>query len=103
MFTKPEDIDQNLVEQRKGVYREELTLWNNYLEGRTFIAGSDFSFADVLLFPAIASATRQGVNFEEKFPNLHAYYERHKTRPSIIATTPPHWATSNGSSIGADI
>lgn len=103
MFNKPEDVDQNIVEQRKGVYREELALWNNHLEGRTFIAGSNFSFADVLLFPSIATAARQGVNLAEKYQNLHAYYEAHKTRPSIVATTPPHWATSEGANIASDI
>ena len=57
---------------------------------KSFLAGNDFTMADVYFFPYLAFAVRMGMDIE-KYPNLKAYYEKVCGRPSIKATWPPHW------------
>ncbi|XP_017340785.1 glutathione S-transferase rho [Ictalurus punctatus] len=73
--------------------KTELKLWEGYLQkmGKgSFLAGRNFSMADVIFFPVFAFLPRFGLS-KERYPNLMEYYERVKERPSIKSTWPPHW------------
>jgi GST-like protein len=54
---------------------------NRRLEGRDFIAGSDYTIADIACYPWIVPHERQGQKLED-FPHLKAWFERIKARPS---------------------
>ncbi|XP_060771547.1 glutathione S-transferase A-like isoform X2 [Neoarius graeffei] len=74
--------------------KTEITLWEGYLQkmGKgSFLAGRNFSMADVIFFPVFAFLPRFGLS-KERYPNLMEYYEMLKERPSIKASWPPHWA-----------
>lgn len=93
-FNKPEERDQATIDKRKDAFLDELKVWEGYLEklgGDSYIAGKDFSMADVIVFPHIALFVRLGVKLGERFPRLAAYFEKVKARPSVEATWPPHW------------
>ncbi|XP_072528229.1 glutathione S-transferase rho [Salminus brasiliensis] len=71
----------------------ELKLWESYLEkmGKgSYLAGKNFSMADVVVFPYIAYFPRFGLR-KERYPRLMEYYELVKERPSVKASWPPHW------------
>ncbi|XP_048731048.1 glutathione S-transferase A-like isoform X1 [Ostrea edulis] len=77
--------------------KEELDRWDGYL-GQTgaFIAGPNFTMADVYFFPFVGFGVWLGLGLD-KFPNLKAYYERACTRPSVKATWPPDWKENKSS------
>jgi len=54
---------------------------NHRLEGRDFIAGTDYSIADIASYPWIVPHERQGQNLDD-FPNLKAWFHRIAERPS---------------------
>uniref|UniRef100_A0A8C1HUE7 GST C-terminal domain-containing protein n=1 Tax=Cyprinus carpio carpio TaxID=630221 RepID=A0A8C1HUE7_CYPCA len=71
----------------------ELKLWDGYLEkmGKgSYLAGKNFTMADVVCFPIIALFPRLHCP-PERCPRLMEYYEMLKDRPSIKANWPPHW------------
>ncbi|XP_048403189.1 glutathione S-transferase A-like [Stegostoma tigrinum] len=84
------------VERNKKALKEELMLWERYLEKLgpgSYIAGKNFTMADVMLFPQVAFAVRFGLS-TDKYPKLMEYYMKVKERPSIQASWPPHWKES---------
>ena len=54
---------------------------NRQLEGRDFIAGDDYSIADIASYPWIVPHERQGQKLEN-FPHLKAWFERVAARPA---------------------
>ncbi|RXN17043.1 glutathione S-transferase A-like protein [Labeo rohita] len=71
----------------------ELKLWEGYLEkmGKgSYLAGKNFTMADVVCFPVIAYLPYLHCP-KERCPRLMEYYEMVKDRPSIKASWPPHW------------
>ncbi|XP_076005852.1 glutathione S-transferase A-like [Genypterus blacodes] len=56
----------------------------------SYLAGSFFSLANVLVFPTVASLFRFGLP-AGRFPQLSQYYAALKELPSIKASWPPHW------------
>ena len=58
--------------------------------GHDFVAGKQFTLADVFFFPFLAWAWRMSLDFN-KFPNIKKYFESVRERPSVKATWPPHW------------
>ncbi|KAK9818236.1 hypothetical protein WJX72_009208 [[Myrmecia] bisecta] len=72
--------------------KAELKFWESYVAGG-FVAGSEFSIADISLAPFLLSVERYGGELKD-FPNLKKYAETLKARPSIAKTFPPHWKTS---------
>jgi len=54
---------------------------NRRLEGRDFIAGDEYSIADIACYPWIVPYQRQGQDLED-FPNLKAWFHRIAERPS---------------------
>ncbi|XP_038663098.1 glutathione S-transferase A-like [Scyliorhinus canicula] len=79
--------------RNKSALTTEFTLWEGYLGKmgpRSYIAGKNFTMADVVLFPQLALCVRFGLS-QKRYPCLLDYYNRVKERPSIQATWPPHW------------
>ncbi|XP_061177605.1 glutathione S-transferase A-like [Saccostrea echinata] len=89
--TKEEDRKEEDVTKKMDALKEELNRWEGYLgETKAFLAGPDFSMADVYFYPYIAFAVRMGLELE-KLPNLKVYFDKASARPSLQATQPPHW------------
>ncbi|KAM9385716.1 uncharacterized protein KZ484_007241 [Pholidichthys leucotaenia] len=78
------------VKRNRECLCEELKLWEKYLQDGPgpYLAGKDFSLADVLIFPNIAFLFRFGL-CEQRFPKITEYYKCLIERPSIKATWPP--------------
>jgi GST-like protein len=53
------------------------------LDGRPFIAGSDYSIADMAAYPWIVPHKRQGQNLDD-FPNVKHWFETIRARPATI-------------------
>jgi GST-like protein len=53
------------------------------LEGRAFIAGTDYSIADMAAYPWIVPHKRQGQNLDD-FPNVKHWFETIRSRPATI-------------------
>jgi GST-like protein len=57
---------------------------NKRLEGRKFIAGDDYTIADMACYPWIVSHEKQQQDLNE-FPNLKRWFEAIQSRPATIA------------------
>ena len=53
------------------------------LEGRAFIAGADYSIADMAAYPWIVPHKRQGQNLDD-FPNVKRWFANIRARPATI-------------------
>jgi GSH-dependent disulfide-bond oxidoreductase len=53
------------------------------LAGRAFIAGSDYSIADMAAYPWIVPHKRQAQNLDD-FPNLKRWFETIRARPATV-------------------
>ena len=66
-------------------YSDETTrlygVLNKQLEGRHFVAGNEYSIADIAIYPWIVSHELQGQNLDD-FPALNVWFERIKARPA---------------------
>ena len=54
---------------------------NGRLDGRAFIAGDDYSIADMAAYPWIVPHEAQGMELAD-FPHLEAWFERIRARPA---------------------
>lgn len=68
-----------------------------------FLAGDTFTLGDIDLITLLTMADRQALKLEGRFDNLKAYYERNKDRPSVVASYPPHFRTSDSPRVMADL
>ncbi|XP_012686882.1 glutathione S-transferase A-like [Clupea harengus] len=91
-FRVPAEEKHEATEKRnKEAATTEFQLWEGYLQKTgPYIAGKNFSMADVVFFPTLALAFRLGMR-QTKYPKLGAYHGFLKDRPSIKATWPTHW------------
>ncbi|XP_044027262.1 glutathione S-transferase A [Siniperca chuatsi] len=80
------------VKRNREALSTEVKLWERYLQkaSGSFLAGKNFSLADVVVYPSIAYLYRFGL-CEERYPKLAAYYNSLKDRPSIKTSWPPTW------------
>ncbi|KAA6426158.1 MAG: hypothetical protein FRX49_04010 [Trebouxia sp. A1-2] len=83
-----EELDNKVKELKK-----ELGYWESYLGSNKYIAGMQYSLADVAIGPNLMFATRLGGKFKE-FPGLARYVTMLKERPSFQKSWPPHWKES---------
>ncbi|XP_016107743.1 glutathione S-transferase A-like [Sinocyclocheilus grahami] len=84
---------ESALKRNKESLIAELKLWDGYLEkmGKgSYLAGKNFTMADVVCFPVIAFFPRLHCP-PERCPRLMEYYKMLKDRPSIKASWPPHW------------
>jgi GST-like protein len=78
----PEKIDYAVDRYTKECNRLYGVL-NKRLADRAFVAGDDYSIADMASYPWIERHERQGQTLEE-FPNLKRWFEAIKARPATI-------------------
>ncbi|XP_060771549.1 glutathione S-transferase A-like isoform X2 [Neoarius graeffei] len=93
-FVPEPERQESALKRHMENLKTEVTLWEGYLQkmGKgSFLAGRNFSMADVIFFPIVAFLPDYGLS-KERYPNLMEYYEMLKERPSIKASWPPHWA-----------
>ncbi|XP_076005818.1 glutathione S-transferase A-like [Genypterus blacodes] len=94
-FVPEAERHESALKRNREVLDTELQLWEGYLlklgsGSGSYLAGSFFSLADVLVFPTVATLFRFGLP-AGRFPQLSQYYAALKERPSIRASWPPHW------------
>ncbi|XP_047128874.1 glutathione S-transferase A [Hydra vulgaris] len=97
MRTKPENIDEVYMNEKKKELAVELEYWERYLSGE-YLAGSEFTMADVFFAPLLCVLVRSGLSLEFR-PHLKVYYEKIILRPSIQASWPPHYKTTPNTTI----
>ncbi|WP_428382510.1 glutathione S-transferase family protein [Nevskia ramosa] len=72
------------IEDRVGKLLAECRLWEGYLGKGPYFVGEMYSLADIVVLPFFAVAI-DGLGLPVcDFPNLHAWYERCKSRPSVV-------------------
>lgn len=64
----------------------ELAHWERYATGRRYLAGDDFTLADIAVFPLLMHFEAMGFDFARRTPALAAYMGACKQRPSIQRT-----------------
>ncbi|KAK5605731.1 hypothetical protein CRENBAI_006954 [Crenichthys baileyi] len=95
-FVPENERHDSAVKRNRDDLKTEVKLWEGYLQGTgPYLAGKNFSLADVIVFPVIAFLFRFGLN-EEHYPKLAAYHNTVKDRPSIKNTWPPNWKDTPG-------
>ncbi|KAK7898396.1 hypothetical protein WMY93_019249 [Mugilogobius chulae] len=92
------------LKRNKEALTAELKLWEGYMQKGPgpYLAGKNYTMADVIVFPIIAFLVRMGL-CEEKYPKLTAYYNHLKSRPSIQKTWPPTWKDTPGQPMLKDL
>ena len=69
----------------KATAREKLAWLEGQMAGKTYIAGSKVSLADIFLFPMLDFLKTVGQGIDPAHKNLNAWYDRMKARPSAAA------------------
>jgi glutathione S-transferase len=72
--------------QRVDALLAEISVWEGYVAGRTFLAGDRFTLADIAVFPLLMHFEALGFDYAGRTPALAGYVERCKARPSVVAT-----------------
>lgn len=77
--------------------RAELARWDAYAAaaGDGWLAGPDFTAADVAVGPLLQAVRRFGASLDST-PALKAYADKVAARPSVAETWPPHWKEGAG-------
>nr|XP_046274035.1 glutathione S-transferase A-like [Scatophagus argus] len=83
------------VKRKRESLTAEIKMWEGYLQKTPggFLAGKNFTMADVAVYPIICYLFHFGL-CEERYPKLAAYYNLLKDRPSVKATWPPTWLSN---------
>src|ERR1700722_16002927 len=71
--------------------REQLGILDHAVASTGYLAGDQFTFADINLMPILHRVGQfpEGAEALAATTNLAAYYQRHATRPSFVSTTSP--------------
>jgi glutathione S-transferase len=86
---KPEaERDQEKIREGAHEVHDHLAYLDRELKGRQFFAGS-MSLGDISFIPPLANYERAGYKIGPEFPNLAAWWERMKSRPSFATSLPP--------------
>ena len=86
---KPQaERDQEQIKQGEREVRDHFAFLDRELNGRHYFAGT-LSLGDISLVPPLANYERAGYSIGPEFPNLHAWWERMKSRPSFARSLPP--------------
>ena len=64
----------------------ELKQWEAYAQGGDYLAGDQFTLADIAVFPLLLHFEVLGYDYAKHTPALAAYIERCKARPSVQGT-----------------
>ena len=86
---KPEsERDLEKIKEGEREVRDHFAFLDRELKGRQFFAGQ-LSLGDISFVPPLANYERAGYKIGPEFPNLMAWWERMKARPSFAASWPP--------------
>lgn len=86
---KPEaERDHEKISEGEREVRDHFAFLDRELAGRQFFAGQ-LSLGDISFVPPLANYDRAGYKIGPEFPNLLAWWERMKARPSFAASWPP--------------
>ncbi|RAP28306.1 hypothetical protein DID76_04625 [Candidatus Marinamargulisbacteria bacterium SCGC AG-414-C22] len=99
-FGRKAYYSEAIIEKKITAFRAELSRWNNYVSH--YIAGTNFTMADIIFFPVLAFTIRLGLSLDN-YENLQVYYDKLRQRESIINNWPPHWKTSKDKTFFKDI
>ncbi|EIE19038.1 glutathione S-transferase [Coccomyxa subellipsoidea C-169] len=89
------NADEALPQDKLDALQAELELWESYLSEDSFIAGPDFTLADISFGPFLLVFKRFGGTLKD-FPKLNKYAEKIEARPSFEDSYPPHWKETPG-------
>ena len=64
----------------------ELDHWESYTSSSQFLAGDQFTLADIAVFPLLMHFDALGFPYAKRTPALAAYMDRCKARPSVVAS-----------------
>jgi glutathione S-transferase len=83
--------DRAAIDAVMPAVREQLGILDRAVAATGFLAGGEFTFADINLLPILfyIRRTPEGGEALAGAPNLSAYYDAHATRPSFVRTVPP--------------
>jgi glutathione S-transferase len=62
----------------------ELARWDKYVEGRNYLAGDQFTLADIAVFPLLFAFSALGFDYEHHTPSLASYVARCRDRRSVV-------------------
>jgi glutathione S-transferase len=86
---KPEaERDQEKIKEGEREVHDHFAFLDRELNGRQFFAGM-LSLGDISFVPPLANYERAGYKIGPEFPNLMAWWERMKSRPSFDQSWPP--------------
>ncbi|HEV3112776.1 MAG TPA: glutathione S-transferase family protein [Candidatus Binataceae bacterium] len=86
---KPEaERDHEKIKEGEREVHDHFAFLDRELKGRQFFAGT-ISLGDISFVPPLANYERAGYKIGPEFPNLLAWWERMKARPSFAASLPP--------------
>jgi glutathione S-transferase len=85
---KPEnDRDREKIAEGEREAREHFSYLERELKGREFFA-DEFSLGDISFIPPLANLERSAFSIPDDFPNLKAWWQRMKARPSFKESWP---------------
>jgi glutathione S-transferase len=89
--TRDEKPDRAAIEAVLPALCEQLAILDRAVEATGYLVGNRFTFADINLMPILERVrlAPEGAKALSEARHLAAYYDRHATRPSFVATTPP--------------
>jgi glutathione S-transferase len=61
----------------------ELAHWESYATGQLYLAGDQFTLADIAVFPLLMHFEALGFDYAGRTPALAAYMQACKQRPSV--------------------
>ena len=92
-FPRTEDgePDRKTIDAVTPAVREQLRILDQAVAGSGYLAGDQFTFADINLLPILYYVRRlpEAAEAIAAAGHLAAYYERHAARPSFTRTIPP--------------
>jgi glutathione S-transferase len=83
--------DREAIEAVMPAVREQLAILDSAVAGTGYLAGDQFTFADINLLPILYRLRQfpEGAQALAATPHLAGYYDRHAARPSFVRTIPP--------------
>jgi glutathione S-transferase len=83
--------DRQAIDAVTPALREQIEVLDKAVAKTGYLAGDQFTFADINLMPILyyVRMPPEGAEALSRAANLAAYYERHAGRASFVNTTPP--------------
>ena len=70
------------IERYSNEARRLYGVMNRQVSQQTYMAGADYTIADIAIFPWLRSAANQGIDWAE-FPDLKTWFDRIAERPAV--------------------